>query len=258
MIVLVVFILQFFDTRTTVVFCDVGQGDGAYMRIQNKIDVIIDAGPANNMFLQCLGKYMPFYDRTVEYVFLSHPQIDHYGGLLEILKRYKVDNLFTIPLSGSGKNINQLKQLVNEHHVRTTIPTTGNIFSVLDARILVLSPSQRRLNTSTADENDLSVILDVTLPHKRFLFTGDAPTPILNSLKLPKNIRETILKIPHHGSAKSASKKFFVLAHPTTAVISVGKNNSYGHPTKKMLDLLKALKINIRRTDVEGDIVYKF
>src|SRR3990167_8084226 len=108
-IVLVVFILQFFDTHTTVVFCDVGQGDGAYIRIHNKIDLIIDAGPANGMMMQCLGKYMPFYDRTLEYLFLSHPQIDHYGGLLEILKRYKVVNFYTISFRGSGKNITQLK-----------------------------------------------------------------------------------------------------------------------------------------------------
>lgn len=258
LIVIIVFISQFLDNRTTVVFCDVGQGDGAYLRIKNKIDIIIDAGPANGMMLQCLGKYMPFYDRTLEYVFLSHPQIDHYGGLLEILKRYKVANFYTIPLTGSGKNMTQLKQLVNEYHVRTSIPTTGDTYSVLDARITVISPSERRLDTPTSDENDLSVILDVTFPQKRFLLTGDAPTRVLNSLKVSKYSGETILKIPHHGSAKSASQKFFTLAHPVTAVISVGKKNSYGHPTKKMLDLLKALKINIRRTDIEGDIVYKF
>lgn len=257
-IVFVIFILQFTDNRTTVVFCDVGQGDGAYMRIKNKIDVIIDAGPANGMMLQCLGKYMPFYDRTLEYVFLSHPQIDHYGGLSEILKRYKIAGFYTIPLSGSGKNMTQLKQLVYEHHVRTSIPSTGDIFSILDARIVILSPSKQRVNVPTADDNDLSVVLDIAFPQKRFLFTGDAPTRVLNSLILPKSNREMILKIPHHGSAKSVSQKFFALAHPVTAVISVGKKNSYGHPTKKILDLLKALKINIRRTDTEGDIVFKF
>lgn len=257
LIVIVVFISHFLDNRTTVVFCDVGQGDGAYLRIKNKIDIIIDAGPANGTMLQCLGKYMPFYDRTLEYVFLSHPQIDHFGGLLEVFKRYKIVNFFTIPLNGVGKNIVQLKQLVNEHHIHTSIPTTGNTFSLLDAKISVLSPSDQRLNAPTADENDLSVILDVTLPNKRFLFAGDAPTRVLNSLNLSESVGETILKIPHHGSAKSVSPKFFTLAHPVTAVISVGKNNSYGHPTKKMLDLLKALKINIRRTDVEGDVVFK-
>ena len=256
-IVLVIFILQFFDTRTTVVFCDVGQGDGTYIRIHNKIDLIIDAGPANGMMLQCLGKYMPFYDRTLEYLFLSHPQIDHYGGLLEILKRYKVVNFYTISLRGSGKNITQLKQLVNNQRVRTSIPTTGDTFSILDAQISVLSPSQRRLNIPTADDNELSVILDMTFPHKRFLFTGDAPTRILNSLNLSKNIRETILKVPHHGSKNGLARRFIELVNPKVAVISVGKNNSYGHPTKKVLDLLKALKIDIKRTDVEGDIVFK-
>lgn len=258
LIVLIIFILQFFDNRTTVVFCDVGQGDGAYIRIHNKIDVMIDAGPTNNMMLQCLGKYMPFYDRVLEYVFLSHPQIDHYGGLLEILRRYRVDNFFTIPLRGSGKNILQLKRLVNDRHVRTSVPITGDTFSVFDANITVLSPSAKGLNAPTADDNDLSVVLDIAFPQKRFLLTGDAPTRVLNSLKVSKYSGETILKVPHHGSAKSASRKFFTLAQPATAVISVGKKNSYGHPTKKMLDLLKALKINIRRTDEEGDIVYRF
>jgi competence protein ComEC len=258
MMVAAVFFIQFFDTRTTVVFCNVGQGDGAYIRIRNKLDVMIDAGPANGMMLQCLGKYMPFYDRTLEYVFLSHPQIDHYGGLLEILKRYKTMRLYTIPLTGSGSNITRLRQLIDNNHVRTSIPVRGNVFFVSDARITVVSPSEKLLRTSTTDDNDLSVLLDVAFPQKRFLFTGDAPARILDGLKLSKNETETILKVPHHGSAKSVSQRFLTLANPSTAVISVGKKNSYGHPANRMLELLKALKIDIRRTDEEGDIVYSF
>ena len=152
--------------------------------------------PANGMMMQCLGKYMPFYDRTLEYVFLSHPQIDHYGGLLEILNRYHITHFYTIPLTGSGKNISRLKQLVNERHVRTSIPTTGDVFTVLDAKIIVLSPSDQRLNAGAADENDLSVILGVTFPQKRFLFTGDAPIRVLNSLNISKMRKKRFSKSP--------------------------------------------------------------
>ena len=76
------------DIRTQVVFCDVGQGDGAYIRTENNIDIVIDAGKSKNI-LTCLGKYMPFYDRKIELVILTHPELDHYGGLIDVFKNYK-------------------------------------------------------------------------------------------------------------------------------------------------------------------------
>src|SRR3989344_8977177 len=95
MILFFVFLSSFFDERTKIVFCDVGQGDAAYIRIKNKIDVLIDAGP-NRSVLSCLGKYMPFWDRKIELAFLSHPNSDHYNGYFFITDRYKIDKFITV------------------------------------------------------------------------------------------------------------------------------------------------------------------
>ncbi len=94
-IILYIFLSSYFDQRTKIVFCDVGQGDAAYMRIKNKIDVLIDAGPDKSV-LSCLGKYMPFWDRKIELAFLSHPNNDHYNGYFYIADRYKIDKFITV------------------------------------------------------------------------------------------------------------------------------------------------------------------
>lgn len=95
MIIFFVFLSSFFDERTKIVFCNVGQGDAAYIRIRNKIDVLIDAGPDKGV-LSCLGKYMPFWDRKIELAFLSHPNNDHYNGYFFIADRYKIDKFITV------------------------------------------------------------------------------------------------------------------------------------------------------------------
>jgi competence protein ComEC len=91
----------------------------------------------------------------------------------------------------------------------------------------------------------------------RILFTGDISLPILEKVLKQSKIKTTILKIPHHGSKYNLSKNVLLLADPTIAVISCGKNNSYGHPAREVLDMLKAAKIKVRRTDKEGDIIFK-
>ena len=94
-ICLLMFFNNYFDERTKIVFCNVGQGDAAYIRIKNKIDVLIDAGPDKSV-LSCLGRYMPFWDRKIELAFLSHPNNDHYNGYFFIADRYKIDNFITV------------------------------------------------------------------------------------------------------------------------------------------------------------------
>lgn len=256
-IILILFCFQFFNKNTIVVFCDVGQGDGAYIRLKNKIDIVVDAGPANNMMLSCLGKYMPFYDRTIEYAILSHPQVDHYGGFMEILKRYKITTLYTLPIKGNSKTLSSFTSLLKKNHINTINPSSGDSLVLPYAQIAFLSPNTSSRGLYAKDENDLSVVTEFTLPSLNILFTGDVSWRILNSLKIKKNNLKTILKVPHHGSKYGLSQKFIELADPREAVISVGKHNPYGHPAIKTLDLLKANSIKIRRTDEEGDIIYQ-
>ncbi|MDO9028144.1 MAG: hypothetical protein Q7U68_04705, partial [Candidatus Roizmanbacteria bacterium] len=263
-----------FDERTRIVFCNVGQGDAAYIRIKNKVDVLIDAGPDKKV-LSCLGKYMPFWDRKIELIFISHNQKDHFGGLNYILDRYQIGTVFLVnDLNASLQSFKRLKEKIINKKVKIEEALAGKIIQAVqlrqpacrqagcdEARFTMIWPI-RNLNSS--NDNDFSNVLlfeergiarnALTF---RVLFTGDASPFVLSRLSHGSLGKIDILKIPHHGSKNGLTKKFLDLADPMLAVISVGKNNSYGHPAKEILDMLKAKNVKIRRTDAEGDIIFK-
>lgn len=273
---------NFFNSKTKIVFCDIGQGDGTYIRVKNKIDLLIDAGP-DRKILTCLGKHMPIYDRTIELAFLSHPQKDHYGGYLYLLDHYKIKRLFMVNLNNPAFSFQELKRKLAEKKVSLVFPTEGTKISFLNNTIGFIWPTEDFLaqniysadnvsalekknnivGISSIDPNYFSLIFNLKENHYKILFTGDAPPTILKRLSekyrysLTNPIKTTILKVPHHGSKNGLILQFLKLANPKVGVISVGKNNPYGHPHKEILTMLKALKVKIRRTDKEGDIVFQ-
>lgn len=258
------------EHKTIVAFCNVGQGDGAYIRINNKIDILIDAGP-DQRILDCLGKYMPPFDHTIELVIMSHPQKDHIGGFLYVLPRYRVNKLAMTQLRERSKTFSDVLKRVRDNRIAVIFVTQGMRFTFEDADITFLWPSEDFLKKnlqfdplhdenyalSSLDDNDFSVVNFFQQGNYRILFTGDASIPILNRLSYQSDLKTTILKIPHHGSKNGLTPSFLKLADPRVSVISVGKHNSYHHPSKDVLDMLQASKTQVRRTDEEGDIVFK-
>ncbi|MDO8610414.1 MAG: hypothetical protein Q7R95_07735 [bacterium] len=241
------------NNQSFVVFCDVGQGDGSLIRLYNRITIVIDAGPDNSI-LECLGRYTPFYNRTIDIAIVSHPQKDHMFGFIEMAKRYKI-RTFIIPYSVKDeKSFINLKNILISKNVSLQYINNSNIVYLSDALITFLWPPTQCKET---DENDCSAIFTFKINNFRVLFTGDATFKLLETLSEKPNLKTNILKVPHHGSSHGLTEKFLRLANPEVAVISVGKKNSYGHPSKSTLDLLRALKIPIRRTDKEGDVVFK-
>lgn len=239
--------------KTKVVFCDVGQGDAVYIRIRNKIDVMIDAGP-DKKILNCLGKHMPFWDRTIEVVFLSHHDSDHYGGLSYIIDRYRIGQILTIDYRFDTQSYKKLVENIENKSILYYYAYKGEKFSILDSTFGIYWPPK---DLKTYDSNDYSLIILFQENDFRLLLTGDASPLSLNRLSEDSLNDVDILKIPHHGSKNGLTKKFLELANPDMAVISVGENNRYGHPSKQVLDLLYARNIKIKRTDKDGDIVFK-
>lgn len=261
---------QWWESGTKIVFCDVGEGDAAYIKVNNKIDILIDAGPDKSV-LQCLGKYMPLYDRKIEYAILSHPQMDHYAGFNYVLEHYDIQNFLMLPLDNQSRFFQNLKNTIKNKKIKIIHPVAGSAISILDSTLYFHWPSNAFLTSnilyenhqgnvlgvSSLDDNNFSIMFSFSEKNHKVLFTGDISPKILSYFQGKQNIKSDVLKIPHHGSKNGLTKQFLQLANPALAVISVGKKNSYGHPSKEVLNMLKALKINYLRTDEEGDIIYK-
>ncbi len=257
LIVLIIFIFLISDKQTKIVFCNVGQGDAIYIRISNKTDVLIDAGP-NRTVLNCLGKHMPFWDKKIEIAFLSHHDKDHYFGYFEIIKRYQIDNFLTVNFPVNNQTYKNLEKEIFKKKINYRYLYKNDFIKMDNNQFILLWPDK---NIKSNDSNDYSLIFLYEQSNFKVLFTGDASLKslnlALNSKLFKTNKKINILKIPHHGSKNNLNKKILQLVNPDIAVISVGKNNPYGHPNKKILDFLNALKIKIKRTDLDGEIVFK-
>lgn len=252
-IIFSIFLASYFDGRTKIVFCNVGQGDAAYIRIDNKIDVLIDAGPDKSV-LSCLGKYMPFWDREIELAFLSHPNNDHYNGYFFIADRYKIDKFITVDSPIFSKTYKKLLEIMAKKKIPVIYKIAGDKINAGNGQFTLYWPPK---NFNSANDNDFSQILLFRYNGFTALFTGDASPFIMGRLSHNSIPKIEVLKVPHHGSKNGLTKKFLDLADPSVAVISVGKNNSYGHPSSQVLDMLNAKNIKIRRTDTDGDVVLK-
>ncbi|NMB84378.1 MBL fold metallo-hydrolase [Candidatus Roizmanbacteria bacterium] len=251
-LIIIATVFRVYDKKTKIVFCDVGQGDAAYIRIGNRYDILVDTGP-DSKIVGCLGRHMPFYDRNIEVIIISHWQKDHFGGLDHVLRRYHIDQIFfsEYSLTRSFKKIKET--LVKDKVIFDKIDDKTEIVIPPENRVVFYWPRSSYINLK--DGNSYSSVFAFQEKSFKVLFTADAPGYLLNRLSRQYDLRTNVLKVPHHGSKNGLTGYFLGLAKPDLAVISVGKNNIYGHPAKEVLNLLKASKISIRRTDVEGDIV---
>ncbi len=247
--------------KAQVVFCDIGQGDATYIRLPEKIDVLIDTGP-HKKILTCLSKHMPYFDRKIEMVFLTHPQKDHVGGLVWLFQSYKIENIF-VPSTLLDQKFDdhaywqELKKTVQSH--KTTITYLNNAHTIkLDRSVIdILSPQKMtRITNIKKDINNIGLVMKALVNDKSILLTADVDYEIVERLLQGSIDHVTFLKIGHHGSKTSTSIKLLQLAHPTVAVISAGKFNSYGHPHKNVLLSIQSLNIPIKRTDVDGDVFF--
>jgi competence protein ComEC len=241
----------------TVAFLDVGQGDAIYIEAPNGNQMLIDGGPDRKV-LSSLSKVMPFYDRSLDMVMATHPDADHVGGLSPVLAAYDVASVIE-PFATTSRHTPQYDAFV----VREASEGSQHIAARRGERV-ILSPGvyleilfpDRDVENNT-DTNYESIVARLVYGNTSFLFTGDAPKDIEEYLAAldGQSLHSNVLKVAHHGSKNSASDLFLGFTNPDYAVISVGKNNRYGHPNKEVLDELDKFKIKTLRTDEEGTIV---
>lgn len=241
------------DGKLHLYFCDVGQGDGMYLRTPNGTDVLIDGGP-DEKILQCLSdKMLPFDDR-IEIIFLTHKQSDHLTGLLAVLEKYRVGELIDSVDNHENKLTQIWEKIIKTSGVKRTVAMDDQVVMTKDGVVFdLLWPPQ---DYFSSQPNAFSTNVKLSFYHFTGLFTGDLGFNEQNILLNKKRLQITdltVLKIPHHGSNKDLHKEFIQAVSPEVSVISVGKN-SYGHPGKDVLQFLKSLSSKVYRTDQNGTI----
>lgn len=237
-----------------VVFFDVGQGDSTFVETPEGYQILIDGGPSP-IVLEKLAREMPFWDRTIDLMILSHPEADHMTGLLEVLKRYRVENILWTGVVRQTDEFMEWQKLIGEEGAEIKIAKAGENVSVGKALIEVAHPFEGWEGKELKDSNFTSVVVRLVFGENSFLFTGDAYNFQEREMILRGvNLDSDVLKVGHHGSKTSSSEEFLQKVSPQLAVISSGRGNSYKHPHREVLDRLEKYGIKISRTDFEGDI----
>lgn len=241
-----------------VIFLDVGQGD-AILVSQGANQMLIDGGRSGKVLLEKLGSFIPFWDRQIEVVVATHPDQDHIGGLVEVLKSYKVPNVIKSKAESESQTYKALADEIKKEGAEIVEARKGlGLNFPAGARVEVIFPAISLAAGAATDSNAGSVVVKLNFGENSFLLTGDLPSKQEQELLSNNgNIISKILKVAHHGSKYSTSVEFLDTVKPEEAVVSVGKNNSYGHPNQEILSRLAKRGIKIWRTDERGDIIYK-
>jgi len=237
------------DGLLHVYFLDVGQGD-AQLIDSNGNQILIDGGPDNKVLGE-LGRVMPFNDKTIEAVVLTHPDADHINGLIDVLERYKVENVVENFLdehdSAAYRKWNELKKeatvIQAKYGQRIEL---GN-----GAYLEIIYPINSESEQTKTNNN--SIISRLTYGENQVLFTGDTEAKIEKELAARKiDIDADFLKVPHHGSKTSTTEELLEAVTPEAAFMQVGVDNRYGHPHPTVLERLESRGIKYYRTDTDG------
>lgn len=234
-------------------FFDVGQGDSIFIEAPNRNQVLIDGGPGN-VILEKLGEQLPFHDRSIDLVILTHPEADHINGLIEVLKNYQVEHILYTGVTRDTAAYRQWSSLIEEKNIPLTIAQAGQVIYLSPKiKLYILYPFQDLSGQHIEKSNNTSIVAQLVYGEAEFLFTGDIERETEGDLVSEGiNLASDVLKVPHHGSKTSSTQEFLSKASPRVAVICAGEKNPYGHPHQSVLERLK--DIRVYGTYKDGDI----
>ena len=240
-------------------FIDVGQGDSCLITTPQNKKVIVDSGGSESYDV---GKnvLLPYLlDKRItkiDYIMISHFDTDHCKGFEYVLENIKVKNVIISKQSETSENFKQIMKIIRKKRINLIIVQKETKIKIDNfTTVDILSPQSE----SIADNmNDNSIVAKFEAYNFSILFTGDASEKIEKELIKEKiNLKSDILKVSHHGSKTGTSEEFLKSVKPKIALIGVGENNKFGHPTKDVIKRLTENKIKIYRTDTDGEIRIK-
>ncbi|MCR4926272.1 MAG: MBL fold metallo-hydrolase [Clostridiales bacterium] len=241
------------DSEFSVHFLDVGQGDCIFVKSNGKA-LLIDSGESSNE-----NKIIDYINKekisVLDYVIITHPHTDHIGSMAKVIEKIEVKNIIMPEIKASlvptTKKYENLLLAISKSGANVIKAENGKSFELGNALLQIIAPIN-----DYDDLNNYSVVARLSYGNNSFLFMGDAEKQAESDIiKSGADLRSNVIKIGHHGSSSSTSKELLEIVKPQLAIISCGENNSYGHPDKKVTDLLEKYSVSIKRTDKNGNIV---
>ncbi|MFC1927708.1 ComEC/Rec2 family competence protein [Chloroflexota bacterium] len=248
------------DDKLHVSFLDVGQGDAILIQTPIGQDILIDGGPdPQKINLELSGK-LPFWDRTIDLVICTQPQADHVTGLVEVLQRYRVEQVLDPGVSYDSAIYQEWLRLIEDRGIEYNIARAGQEINLGNGiKLEMLNPPEGLFEGTSHDVDNNGVVLRLSWGNVSFLFTADIRAEAELELIMQRaNLKATVLKIAHHGSDTSTSQRFLGSVDPQVAVICVGAGNPFGHPSPEVTERLVARlgEDTVYRTDQDGTIEF--
>lgn len=233
---------------TDIYFLDVGQGDGELIVFPSGGKILIDAGPANGHAARELGSIISPWDRVIDLAIFTHPEEDHFGGIFDLYHRIPTSAILSSGIGKESDGFKKFQEIIAEKNIKEITVAKGDVIRHGTASMKIMWPEKNMERQSAI--NDAGIVMMFETEGIRTIFTGDISESV--EKKLMDSIGDVdILKVSHHGSKYSSTNEFLRVLRPELAFIEVGKN-SYGHPTKEVLERITAVGSRIFRTDMEG------
>ncbi len=239
---------------TQVTILDVGQGSGAYIKVDNGFEILVDVGETNKT-LRNLSRFRPWWDRHIDLIITSHSDKDHTGMVPKILRRFRVGGYIESPKPGTDGLYKSIHKELEAQDIPLIYPEHIDLSQ--DVFITFLHP-QNKFAQEYSD-NDASLVFVLQVRGTRFLFMGDASSRVENELirRYGKQLDVDVLIVGHHGSKTSTSQVFLDITTPEYGVISAGAENTYGHPHQSVIKRLEEHGVVVLRTDTLGNVQFK-
>ncbi len=240
----------------TVRFLDVGQGDSVHIVTPDGYELLIDGGPSASV-LRELSKGRLFFDKKIDVVIATHPDTDHVGGLVDVLKRFDVDWLLETESKSDSSAAVAYSDVVSIENARKILAQSGQVLQLgASTTVQILSPYG---DTTQWKSNSASIVVRVVYGETEFMLTGDAPSEIEDYLVglYGSSLQSDVLKLGHHGSKTSTSELFLDNVQPLFAVVSAGANNRYRHPNVDVIKKVMDREIQVVSTIESGTITFK-
>lgn len=238
-------------------YINVGQGDSSLIQVNGK-NMLIDCGPRSGK--DELFSYLDKLNiKKLDYVIATHPHADHIGNMGDVIRKYEIGAFYAPKVTHTSKTFENMVEALKTKGLKINVIKKGTDSIDLGdgTRVTVYSPIKDEYKKGKEDDlNNYSPIMKVEFGSNSFLFTGDAEKEIEQEVLQEKaDVKADVLKFGHHGSSTSTTEEFFNAVKPSIGVICLAADNTYGHPHKETLNLIKKNNLKVYRTDTDGDIV---